>query len=69
MTTGHVAVDSFTTIVNGERRFVRRGASYAGDDPIVIARPTLFRPVKAFGPETEDAPKPKRAYRRKQEKN
>jgi hypothetical protein len=64
--TAYIAVDSFTTVLNGERRWARRGRSYPGDDPLVIARPTLFRPVAAFNPdEAEDAPKPKRTYRRR----
>lgn len=64
--TAYIAVDSFTTIVNGQRRWVRRGTTYPGDDPVVIARPTLFREVKAHNPtESTDEPKPKRSYRRR----
>lgn len=63
--TAHIALDSFTTVVNGERRWIRKGRSYPGDDPVVIARSTLFRPIAAFNPETETSPKPKRTYRRR----
>jgi hypothetical protein len=66
MPNAYVALDSFTTTVNGQRRWVRRGRSLPGDDPIVIARPTLFRALPAFNSETvEEEPQPKRTYRRK----
>lgn len=66
----YVAVDTFTTVINGERRWARRGRSYPDDDPLVIARPTLFRPVAAFNPDKVEAEpkaelKPKRTYRRR----
>jgi hypothetical protein len=69
--TARIAIDSFTTVVNGERRWILRGRTYPSDDPVVIARSTLFRPVAAFNPDNEEAvdiaepPKPKRRYRRK----
>jgi hypothetical protein len=57
--TAYVALDSFVTMLNGQRRFIRRGRSYPGDDPVVIARAQFFRALKPHKAEA----KPKRGRR------